>query len=275
MDTVLNVIESPEPGWTILLIVLLYWVGALIVRVRPRAEVWGYRLAIVVFIAYATIGVVRFGPTTAFALITITVRGLFAAGLALGLSWILLPGSAAIAEAIVSRGRRLRSVLQGRAQKRDLQEEELQRLRAALHAKDREVASAETRRLETESANRRRTAARANAELVYSLFATTIGERYSRNDFHAYVQEFMSDKHSPDDVERRGRELIATLRQHESVTDPPERKKTLEDLAQWFLEQQALINRLPLEEKHKRLHMAELNARYAELSQQFLQGMEP
>ncbi len=275
MHTILDIIEAPQPGWTILLIVLLCWIGSLIVRSGSALQAWGNWLAVAAFVTYGVCGVVRFTPTTALDLIGITVSGLFAGGLTLGLTWIVLPVGATLYEFVDSRIRGLQNANQAKSQARTSLEEEFLQLRAALAAKNVEVAADETRRLHAESADRRRTAARANAALSYSLFAPNIGERFSKDDLQAYLHDFMGDGHSPDDVERRGRELIATLRQHETASDPPEQKRTLEELAHWFTEQQQRIETLPLDEKIKRVHLSELNVRYAEQSQQLLEGLRP
>src|SRR5207249_3925444 len=51
----------------------------------------GLRLAAVAFVAFCIYGYLRLKPTDAQGLLWIAVRGLLAAGLALGVAWILLP----------------------------------------------------------------------------------------------------------------------------------------------------------------------------------------
>jgi hypothetical protein len=92
MDTFLKLINEPDIIWLLILIGLLAWIGAKMIASQPDLERWGARLAAGAFVSYALYGFHRFQPTTTEDLVGIVVRGLFAAGLVLGLSWIVLAG---------------------------------------------------------------------------------------------------------------------------------------------------------------------------------------
>ena len=62
---------------------------------------------------------------------------------------------------------------------------------------------------------------------------------------------------------------------HLEEIEPPAEKRTLEELAHWFAEQRQRIEILPLDERVKDAHLAELNARYAELSSKLLESLQP
>ena len=119
------------------------------------------------------------------------------------------------------------------------------------------------------------TDARASAALAYSLYAAKIQKRLSQEMFDRFVATYMGDEQPAEDVERRGQELLRTLRQHLEEVEPPDQKRTLEDLARWFSEEKTRIESLPLENKVKRLHVVELTNRYAELSSKLLQRLQP
>lgn len=122
---------------------------------------------------------------------------------------------------------------------------------------------------------RRRTEARARCELAYSLHASDISERFPKSMFDAFLQTYMNDSHDAEDVERRGRELQAIIEQHRSKAKPERKPRTIQDLAEWYLREKHRIDSLPLDDELKQEHMAALDMRYAELTQEVLQSMEP
>jgi len=124
-------------------------------------------------------------------------------------------------------------------------------------------------------AQKRREDARASCELFFGLHAAEIGSRYPRDQFDAFVAKYMTDKHAPEDVERRAEQLQALIEQHRELVKPTPRFATIEELARWFQEQKQRIESLPIEEKAKRTHLVELNQRYSELTSELLQKMKP
>jgi hypothetical protein len=122
---------------------------------------------------------------------------------------------------------------------------------------------------------RRRSDARARCELAYSLHAKDIADRFPRSMFDAFLQTYMSDTDEPEDVERRGRELEKMIDEHRKSVKPEKRPRTIQDLAEWYLREKQRIDALPLDEELKQEHMAALDMRYAELTQEMLQSLEP
>ncbi len=93
--------------------------------------------------------------------------------------------------------------------------------------------------------------------------------------FDAFLQTYMSDTDEPEDVERRGRELEKMIDEHRKSVKPEKRPRTIQDLAEWYLREKQRIDALPLDEELKQEHMAALDMRYAELTQEMLQSLEP
>lgn len=122
---------------------------------------------------------------------------------------------------------------------------------------------------------RRRSEARANCELAYSLHASEIAKQFPKTMFDAFLQTYMSDADHPDDVERRGKELQRIIDQHRQKVQPEKHPRTIQQLAEWYLREKGRIEALPLDEELKLEHAAALDMRYAELTQELLQGLEP
>jgi hypothetical protein len=142
---------------------------------------------------------------------------------------------------------------------RDGQRREEQRRAAAAQAAD----------------QRRRIEARASCELAYSLHASEIGKRFPKSMFDSFIQTYMSDADHPDDVERRGKELQRIIDQHRQRVKPEKQPRTIQELAEWYLREKGRIDALPLDRELKQEHAAALDMRYAELTQELLQRIEP
>lgn len=126
-------------------------------------------------------------------------------------------------------------------------------------------------------AMRRREDARVGCELEYSLHAPDIKDRFSRADFDAYLNKYMTDKHSPDHVEERARQLKAIIDQHVQKIEPArnQKRKTLTELAQWFEETRTGIQAQAIPDNFKKAQLAQLNVRYQALVQEVLEEMQP
>ncbi len=124
-------------------------------------------------------------------------------------------------------------------------------------------------------AQRRRTDARASAMLTYTTYAPKLGNRFTREMFDKYVSDFMGDQHAPEDVERRGQEVLSILERHVQEIQPPKETKSVEDLARWYQEQKDRIESLPMNARTKRTQLVDLNERYTELTTKLLENMGP
>jgi hypothetical protein len=120
-----------------------------------------------------------------------------------------------------------------------------------------------------EKDQRRREQARLTCELEYSRFCPEIQQRMSRAELNAYLERYMNDKVPADEVERRSMQLLALIQRDEQSMD------SIEDLAHWYIQQKAKINSLSLDDKLKNYHLAELNERYSQLSEELMRKAKP
>lgn len=279
-----------DPCSLLLLMLLLIAIGETVVEGDPWARLWGKRLALGVFLVTVGHRIHEDGLSDASTCLEIVFLGIGAGGLVLGASWILLPVAFGI-------GRRLKAVdARGkeRARMRRLEREAVRRQRAADRERarlDREyertrpererLANEAAKREETaqrdrQTAQRRRTDARAACDVLYALHVPEIGERFPREKYEAFVRTYMMDAHDPAEVERRGAELQALIRQHLSQAKPHERTpRSIQDLSAWFLEQEARILALGLGDEMKETHLLQLRVRYEELAQELFERDAP
>lgn len=155
-------------------------------------------------------------------------------------------------------------------------EEQLQRERAESDRR-----AAEYRKLREEQQRRdaiegrRRTQARADCLLCYSQHMNEIADRFSRSNVNSFIRKFMSDNQPADEVEKRGQQLQRIIKEHANAANPPRKSNSLEELANWYAKEQSQIQSLPIEDEVRDLHTVQLNIRYAELTQNLLEKIEP
>lgn len=246
----------------------------------------GQGLAVSVFLAYEVYALDIFRPRRSEDLLSIAVRGLLAAGLTLGLSWTTLPFFTwLLRTAIVFPLFRIRTVTarvwrlsQERAERRRT---ELERRRAQ-EKYDRSAPRRERQRLEMEEqarieaeAQHSRQEARAQCEILYSIHAPEIGQRFTRDMFQDFVTRHMGEEHPAEHVEERARQLKDILQRHLEKIDPPKKKMTLADLAQWFLGEKAQIDAAAISEEDKAALISQLEERYTKLQEKCIRGMQP
>jgi hypothetical protein len=269
MIPVLKLLYENELFSLLCLAAVLAFVGTKMVGNDSSARQWGWRLAAAGFVAGGVYGALTLHPSDADDWIHIVVRALVAGALLVGVSWIVLSVLAFLWKSLtgVAAARaRARQAANARAREEEDRRRTLEtqgqhadeEYNRRNHGRDQTAARAE--------AERRRNRARANAALTFSLCAPQLRERFTQQMFDDFLAKYMGDDQPPDEVERRGTELLQTLQKHVEATDVPEQKQTLEDLAHWFLQQKEHIGALPLDDKVKRVHVAELTCRYNELS---------
>jgi len=124
-------------------------------------------------------------------------------------------------------------------------------------------------------AAQRRQEARSQCELLFNLHSADIANRFTRKMFDDYMAKYMSDAEDADTVERRGVQLRDIIEQCSEQTTGCAKPGTIDQLATWFLDEKKRIETLPLDEELKEEHLAHLNIRYSELSQQILEKIRP
>jgi len=279
VSTVLEMIDAGDVCSLLALIAVLALIGHKMVQETHSLYLRGWRLATAAFLAYCLYAGFVFQPTDAQGWLWAVFRGLLAAGLTLGVSWIALSVLAFAKHHLLDTpAKRARDLAESSKQRRReaehrRQEEERESLRQERDAEER------SRQLHEQTtkaeAQRRRVEARAAAELSFSLFGPKLENRFTREMLQEYISTYMGDDQPPEDVERRGQELIATLQRHLEQVEPPETKRTLEDLSRWLEEEKARIVALPIDEKAKRSYVAALNVRFNELSTKLFEELEP
>ena len=134
----------------------------------------------------------------------------------------------------------------------------------------------ETRRHDFQQQSlRRRQEARSQCELLFNLHQADIAKRFTRKMFDDYMTKYMADTEDADIVERRGRELREIIEKSLEQTGGRAKPTSIDQLATWFLDEKKRIESLPIDEELKEDHLAHLNIRYAELSQQILEQIRP
>lgn len=275
MQVVLDVLNGDDLLSLGVLIGILCFVGSKMVAVQSPAYQWGLRLAAGGFVAYCVYGCLTLRAARADSLAAIAFRGLFAAGLVLGVAWVVLPIAGFLYQrsigACMQRFRAWSAGASARAaQRRTGREQEERRRREeqeyARQAPERERwqrAAEERERLEGE-AKKRREDAHFDCELLYSLYARDIGERFTRQMLDQFMEKYMGDAHAPDVVERRAEQLQDILRQHYEQIHPPPKFTSVEQVTAWMQREKSAIEALPVEDRVKRRLLAEVHRQYAE-----------
>jgi hypothetical protein len=122
---------------------------------------------------------------------------------------------------------------------------------------------------------RRREQARLVCEVEYARFSPTIQGRLPRKELEDFFARYMTDAFSADVVEARAEQLLSLVRLHADQADQTRKPLTIEDLAAWFVAEKAKIAALPLDEKLKNYHLAELNERYSDLTSDLMRKAKP
>lgn len=268
------------------LIAVLFAIGSKMVERRADLYQWGLRLAVAAFLLYVILGAVETHARDANDYATLAFRGLFAAGLTLGIAWIVLSILAFLHHHLIERPgegvRRWREEARRQRLEREARREadrKAARERAewerAAPERERQRQQAEAEARARAEAQRRREDARAGALLDYTYYAAKLGSRFSRADFDHYLQTYMGDVHPPEIVERRRQELVAIFERHLADVSPPRKEMTIDGLTGWYETTKARIEGSSMDDRTKRTQLAELYARYTELMSELMERMRP
>lgn len=280
----LRQLELGDPCSLTLLALLLIFIGGKIVADKPHLYLWGLRLAVAGFVGFTAYQLLRYPFPQAEELLGFALRSLLAAGLILGVAWIILPLAGFIYAHTLGAGwqhfRSWAMSVQSQANQRQAwREQEHRRQReqqdyeCLAPERDRAEREAEARQQAEAQAQHRRDMARANCELLFDLLAPEIGKRFTRKMFEAFLEKHLADKHPPEYVEHWAQQLQAMLRQHAQKVQATPRFQSLEEIARWFQQEQQKIENQPIDDKAKRTLLAKLRAKFQELNDQFLEDL--
>src|SRR5207302_9974376 len=115
------------------------------------------------------------------------------------------------------------------------------------------------REREAGPARRRREESRVRCEMFYALYSPEIGPRFPKEAFADFCQRYLGDDRTPEDVERRAGQLLETMQQHLRQTGRRTSRLGVAELAAWYQQAQAQMSGLPVDERQKRLLLAQLN----------------
>jgi hypothetical protein len=280
MNTVLSILNTGDACSLIALLVILVFVGGKMVEERPDLFRWGLRFSTLAFLAYGTYACFQLKPTTAEALLRITLRALMAGGLAMGPSWIALSVASFLRryslDLVLERIRLWQSRRQNRLKERQRQQDDAVRRQRDREEEERIKRERELQRPIQEAkarseaeARRRRADARAACEYLYHLFSPEIGQRFTRQKFDDWMRSYLGESQPPDEVEQRAGQLRSLLEQHREKAAPTG-FKNLSDLATWFAQQKQEIDSLPDPKMQQRM-VAMLKERYEDLATRFFE----
>jgi hypothetical protein len=151
------------------------------------------------------------------------------------------------------------------------------RREAALNAKQAEESErqAAERSRRDGDARQRRDEARSECLLYFQLHSPELSDRFGRQQFDEYVRFYMGDDKPPEEVERRAQRLIGLMDGHLEKAGAKAQPMDVAALARWYQETKAQIEALPVDDRAKRVQVAQLTARYTELVQQHLEELKP
>lgn len=268
---------------------VLYQLGNAASQNCPESRVWSKRLGFGVFIVFLGLVLANVELPDATSLAIVTIRALLIAWFAGAVALLTLPAVYWFNAAIYSQQTSLRAAATARRERREanrkareaearrkIDQEEWER-----NAPEREraerlaAAQADLERRQRQHSQKRREDVRSQLELIYTLYAYKIRKLFSKAMFDDFEKKYMGDDRSADEVEERGRQLLAILEQHHNSVEQPRKYSSLDELANWFVEEQRRLDGLELDEFLKDEFRAILQDRYSELSQKFMQTMQP
>ena len=285
MRQLLHFLQFDDYCSSLILLAILFSVGSMVVTSSPSARLWGQRAGYLTFVLYSAGRLLTEPALAADALLRIVIAAILAAAFVTSLTWLVLPLLAGLHDLFLRRiPDMFQSGLRSYSDSRKLQAERTRLDGERRHADeewqrssgDRERvqrAAEESARIEA-AAQKRRDDARTKCRILYDTWAPEIGERFTREQFQAYVSDYLHDRHPPEYVEERALQLNDLIRQHVEKVDPAPQISSLAQLRRWFEDRRKDIES-ESDEKLQRNLMARLKKRYDDLAAQLLEELPP
>lgn len=273
---VVRLVEDAELSGLIALAGILAFVGQKTSEHRPAVRRGSWLLAAVFFLCLLGLWIAQdrmYGKDLA----DLTFRGLLGAGaLYGGLCIVALPLVALYRLTLQDGWRGFRRWLRESAEQRKRRREERRREQAwaeGAPAREEERRRREEQACRGAASQKRRQEARASCEVLFVRHQFEIRQRFTREMFDAFLAKFMADTFTTEQVEQRAKELKDVIRAHVAKVDPP--RKSLGQLAEWFVQQKREIENASLSEEDRDMMLAQLEERYVRLQEQYLRSVKP
>jgi len=286
-----SLVEDGDVCALVISIAVLFVICRFFVAYDPRLENLGIKVASAVGVIYALASVSSQGINTAADLARIAMRSLAAGALVLGPAWVVLSVGAFIyrhyqrmASAVesrlaarkrVSERRRQDAEEQERQRQRDLEWEctrpereqaareaaEIARIAAEQQRQQAQIA-AEQRQQEAQrqaDEQRQRENVRYQCRLLYDRYAKELKTSMSQKRFDEYFVTYLPDRYSAEEVERRGAELQAMLRDTVKPEPPSRPRRGLHEIQEEFTRRRSEVTASSLDEDTKAALVVDLN----------------
>ncbi len=263
MTAFFDLLEAGDFCSLSVLLLIVFLAGGAMAGGNPKVHAWGRRLAAGAFIAYGIYGCLTFHPTYAEDWIGIGVRAAFCAGLALGLSWIMLSlVSFVYGHTVGPSFGKLRAIrFQLRQKSDDAKQRRAEENRRQQEQRDWERAAPERERLrqlqeeqqrKQKSDQNRREEARLECDLLYQRHASQLASFFPPERYEALASQHLSEEHAAEDVEQRAARLQQMIRDCLDASPGSDAKfKSLQEVAAYFDDRRKEIDNLPYDDDTK------------------------
>ena len=284
MRMIIDLIDDGDFCSLSFLILIVIVAGAAMVNGKEKLHLRGKHAAAAAFVCYAAYGWYIFQPATAEDWIGITIRGAFAAGLVLGLSWIVL---AVVVFAYrytaenpirtvrnrISRAKRQKAEQEEteRRQREAEIREQQQREQAEREARQREREAKERAAKASEEAEHKTKFARTECELLYNGYATELESLLPSEEFEHFLKKHLSASQPPERIDRYATLLKKTIQRYLKIAKRrPSSFKNIPEIASHFQDVRKEIDELPYDEETKQTLVAHLSMAEEQAIERFL-----
>jgi hypothetical protein len=291
MQEISNILDYTDFISLFITLFLLRFVARTMSIDRLDVVVWSRRFAAAAMFSHAALMLIDKEPSTAYAVAGIAFRSLLTGAFALWISKIVLATAISLhsftMQPVAESVRRRRDHRRWEAERLQREHDEEERRRRAQEEWERQAPQRERERRQAEKRARqaaeqarqaridqlRREQIRLECELFYARYAPEMGKRFSSDEFNTFVKKYMRDDMHPHDVETRAKHLQTIIKHHADKCEPPAQFNSLNDIATWYAEQVTQADTIA-DERLRRLVLAQLKARYAELTTHLLEEIE-
>ena len=273
MQLFLNLVESQNVVALLLIAGIVYAFGKSLVSQQPRSRAWGFRCAFFMMFWYCIATGRELAVFDASTFLPVFLRGLIAATLVLGGSWIVFSAIGPILSKMKGGVRSARWGLSSWLQRRP---KPLAAERGTLEIDSDEIIRQRAQQVEEaariEAEVERKQAARLSCDLTYERFAAECGPRFPREQYEAMVERYLTSDLSVEIYKTNAQQICDLIRDQAARVDPASKFDSMEDLERWFSDNTDRVERLDISEHLKADTLTRLNIRYSDMARKLLEG---